>query len=598
MTRRHRTDPVAGTAPNTRLSRRLASATRSYWHSLLVIFVVDLLAIPLLLLVPVPIKIAVDSVLGGKPLPAYLDVLFPDAVQQSDLRLLLAAAVMQVLVVVLAQLQLMASSVLRVRTGERLTLAMRERVFGHAQRLSLLRHDTRGSTDSVYRIQYDAAEVQKVTVDGLLTAATAAITLGTTVLVISLLDWELAVVGLLVSPLLVVLTRRYRLRVRPRYRDVKGIETDAMRVVQEALGALRVVKAFGQEDGERDRFSRRSGTGVDARIRLAVAEGTFGLLVNLVTAVGTASVLLIGVRHVQSGALTLGELLMVIAYLSQLYSPLKTISKKVATLQSSLASAERVFEFLDEPDDVIQAPHAVPLHTARGEVEFRHVSMGYGDGPEVLHDVCFRVEPDTTVGVFGATGAGKTTMVSLLVRFFDPNAGAVLLDGIDLRELRVADLRRQVALVLQDPVLFSTSIAENIRYARPDASPGEVIAAAERADAHDFITAMPSGYDSLVGERGLRLSGGERQRISLARAFLKDSRILVLDEPTSSVDIATEARILAAMDRLVQGRTSFLIAHRASTLKDCDMTLELAHGRLLNVTRVRDAQARQMGEVS
>lgn len=575
----------------------MASEIRPYSRSLLVIFVVDLLATPLMLLAPVPIKIAVDNVLGGEPLPEYLDMLLPDALEQSNESLLLAAATMQVLVVVLAQLQLMASSVLRVRTGERLTLATREKVFGHAQRLSLQRHDTRGSTDSVYRIQYDAAELQKVTVDGLLTAATSAITLATMIVVIALLDWQLAAVGLLVSPLLVVLTRRYRLRVRPRYRDVKGIETDAMQVVQEALGALRVVKAFGQEDGERDRFSRRSGTGVDERIRLAMAEGTFGILVNLVTAVGTAAVLFIGVRNVQTGELTLGELLMVIAYLSQLYSPLKTISKKVATLQSSMASAERVFEFLDEPGDVIEAPHAVSLHRARGEVEFRHVSMSYGGGPEVLHDVSFRVEPDTAVGILGPTGAGKTTLVSLLVRFFDPTAGEVLMDGVDLREYRVADLRRQVAFVLQDPVLFSTSIAENIRYARPDASPREVVAAAERADAHDFITAMPAGYDTRVGERGLRLSGGERQRISLARAFLKNGRILVLDEPTSSVDIATESRILAAMERLMAGRTSFLIAHRASTLKDCDMTLELAQGRLVRATDLRDGKARQMGEV-
>lgn len=571
------TDPE----PRRRLFRRLSSEVRPYAGSVLVIFLVDLLATPLMLLAPVPLMLAVDGVLGGKPLPSYVEVLLPDVVTATSGRLLLAAAVLQVLVVGLSQLQQMGSYVLRVRTGENMTQALRERLFAHAQRLSLRRHDTRGSSDSVYRIQNDAAELQKVTVDGLLTTATAAISLGTTVVVVARLDWQLAAVGMLVSPLLVVFTRRYRLQVRPRYRDVKGIETTAMQVVHEALGALRVVKAFGQEDGERDRFSRQSSTGVHARIRLAVAEGVFGLRVNVVTAVGTAAVLFIGVRHVQSGVLTLGELLMVIAYLSQLYGPLKTISKKAATLQSSLASAERVFEFLDEPDDVPQAPHAVPLVRARGDVEFRHVSMRYGQGPEVLHDVSFRVEHDTTVGIFGATGAGKTTLVSLLVRFYDPTAGAVLLDGLDLRAYRLADLRRQVAFVLQDPVLFSTSIAENIRYARPDASFDEVVAAAEQADVHQFIEGLPDGYDTLVGERGMRLSGGERQRISLARAFLKDGRILVLDEPTSSVDVATEARILAAMDRLSRGRTTFLIAHRTSTLARCDAWVELRGGRLL-----------------
>ena len=578
------------------LSRRFLSEVRPYWGSLLLIFAVDLLATPLMLLAPVPLKIAVDNVVGDQPLPSYVDVLLPDALS-SGANLLLAAAILQVLVVGLAQLQQLGSYVLRVRTGEVMTQALRERLFAHAQRLSLRRHDSRGSSDSVYRIQYDAQEVQKVTVDGLLTTAAAAVTLAATVIVVARLDWQLAAVGLLVSPLLVHLTRRYRLRVRPRYRDVKGIETNAMQVIQEAMGALRVVKAFGQEDSERDRFSQRSRTGVEARIRLAAAEGFFGLLVNVVTALGTAAVLFIGVRHVQQGTLTLGELLMVIAYLSQLYEPLKTISKKAATLQSSFASAERVFEFMDEPHDVPQAPHAVPLLRARGDVEFRHVSMRYAGGPEVLHDLSFRVEKDATVGIFGATGAGKTTLVSLLVRFYDPTAGAVLLDGLDLRGYQVADLRRQVAFVLQDPVLFSTSIGENIRYARPNASLADVVAAAEQADAHEFIGRLPDGYDTVVGERGMRLSGGERQRISLARAFLKDGRVLVLDEPTSSVDVASEARILEATERLARGRTTFMIAHRASTLARCDMWVELRGGQLSDASRPQAAGYEPLGGV-
>lgn len=578
------------------LSRRFLSEVRPYWGSLLLIFAVDLLATPLMLLAPVPLKIAVDNVVGDQPLPSYVDVLLPDALS-SGANLLLAAAILQVLVVGLAQVQQLGSYVLRVRTGEVMTQGLRERLFAHAQRLSLRRHDSRGSSDSVYRIQYDAQEVQKVTVDGLLTTAAAAVTLAATVIVVARLDWQLAAVGLLVSPLLVHLTRRYRLRVRPRYRDVKGIETNAMQVIQEAMGALRVVKAFGQEDSERDRFSQRSRTGVEARIRLAAAQGFFGLLVNVVTALGTAAVLFIGVRHVQQGTLTLGELLMVIAYLSQLYEPLKTISKKAATLQSSFASAERVFEFMDEPHDVPQAPHAVPLLRARGDVEFRHVSMRYAGGPEVLHDLSFRVEKDATVGIFGATGAGKTTLVSLLVRFYDPTAGAVLLDGLDLRGYQVADLRRQVAFVLQDPVLFSTSIGENIRYARPNASLADVVAAAEQADAHEFIGRLPDGYDTLVGERGMRLSGGERQRISLARAFLKDGRVLVLDEPTSSVDVASEARILEATERLARGRTTFMIAHRASTLARCDMWVELRGGQLSDASRPQAAGYEPLGGV-
>jgi ATP-binding cassette subfamily B protein len=533
-----------------------------------------------MLLVPVPVKIAVDSVLGDEPMPGYLAPLVPDAWASTDAGLLLFAAALQVLVVLLVQLQQLASYGLRTRTGEALTQRIRDRLFAHAQRLSLLRHETKGSTDSVYRIQYDAMAVQKVTVEGLLTTVTATVTLLTTVAVIAALNWRLALVGLLVSPVLVVLTRGYRVRVRPRYRDVKDIESDAMRVVHEALSGLRVVKAFGQEDAELERFDRRARAGLSARVRLAWAEGWFGLLVNLVTAVGTAAVLLIGVRDVQRGVLSLGELLMVIAYLSALYGPLKTISRKAASVQTSLASAERVFEFLDEPVDVEQRAHCRPLVRSAGLVELDRVSLAYDGGPPVLSEVSLRVEPGMRVGVTGLTGAGKTSLVSLLVRFYDPTAGRILLDGVDLRDYCLADLRRQVAVALQDPVLFSTSIAENIRYARPDADLDEVVAAAEQADAHGFVSALPLGYDTPVGERGMRLSGGERQRISLARAFLKGGSILVLDEPTSSVDVRTEATILEAMRRLMEGRTTFLVTHRASALDVCDVRIELAGGRL------------------
>jgi ATP-binding cassette subfamily B protein len=579
--------------PGRRLWRCLLGEVRPFWRQVLVILVLDLLATPLLLLSPVPIKIAVDNVLGDKPVPSYLDRL-PGAVTGSD-RLLLVAAVLQVLVVLLLQLQQLLSYGLRTRTGEALTQRVRDQLFAHAQRLSLGLHEARGSTDSVYRIQYDAMAVQRVTVEGVLTTLVASVTLVTTIVVIAALDWQLALVGLLVSPLLVLLTRGYRVRVRPRYRDVKEIESAAMRVVQEALAGLRVVKAFAQEDGELARFDRRSGAGVRARVSLAWAEGWFGLLVNLVTALGTAAVLYLGVRHVQSGALTLGELLMVVAYLSQLYSPLRTISRKAASAQTSLASAERVFEFLDEPVDVHQRRDARPLTRATGLVELERVSMSYDGGPPVLSDVSVRVEPGMHLGIRGVTGAGKTTLVSLLVRFYDPTAGRILLDGTDLRDYRLADLRSQVAVALQEPTLFSASIADNIRYARPDASLREVAAAADQADAHGFISGLPEGYDTPVGERGMRLSGGERQRISLARAFLKGGRILVLDEPTSSVDVATEARILEAMKRLMQARTTFLIAHRASTLADCDACLELAHGRVVGVEDRRGERAPARG---
>jgi ATP-binding cassette, subfamily B, bacterial len=291
-------------------------------------------------------------------------------------------------------------------------------------------------------------------------------------------------------------------------------------------------------------------------------------------------VLFIGVRDVRSGTLTLGNLLLAMAYLGKLYDPLKSLGKQLATKQRALASAERAFALLDETPDVPERPNARPLARAGGTISFQDVSFGYGDGPAVLHHVTFDVPPGARVGIAGRTGAGKTTLMNLLTRFYDPHSGRVLLDGVDLRDYRLADLRNQFAIVLQEPVLFSASIAENIGYGRAGATQDEIVAAARAADAHGFIEALPQSYETQVGERGMCLSGGERQRISLARAFLKDAPILILDEPTSSVDLKTEAAIIAAMERLMSGRTTFLIAHRPPMLERCDLLLRVDKGRV------------------
>src|SRR6266513_2437696 len=566
------------------LYRRLLRQARPYWLHLTVLFGIGLLASPIALLNPVPLKIVVDSVLGSHPLPAWLAAALPAAATRSPTTLLAVAIGLLLGVAALTQLQALANRFMQAYVGERLVLGLRTQLVKHAQRLSLSYHDSKGSADSLYRIQQDAAVIDKIMVEGIIPFVAAAITLAMMIVVTARLDWQLALVALGVSPPLFMLSRLYRPRMRRQSRQVKKLESSALAVVQETLGALRVVKAFGQESRETDRFVHRSTEGVSARIRLALMEGRFGVLVGLTSALGTAAVLLIGARHVGAGVLTLGQLWMVLTYLGQLYEPLKTISKKAAGIQSYLASAERAFGLLDERPEVPERPHARAIGRAVGAVAFRHVSFAYGPDRPVLHAVSLEIEPVTRLGVVGATGAGKTTLISLLTRFYDPLEGAILLDGVDLRDYKLLDLRRQFAVVLQDAVLFSFSIAENIAYAAPGATKDQVIAAAQAANAHEFIERLPQGYETQVGERGVKLSGGQRQRIALARAFLKDSPVLILDEPTSSVDAKTEAAIVEALERLKQGRTVIVISHRSTTLAGCSAFLTVDGGRVVAQT--------------
>ncbi len=565
---------------NRNLYWRLWQEVRSAWIYFLAMFLLSLLAPPLALLTPVPVKLAVDNVLGSRPVPHLLQTLLPATVPRSPGAMLAVAVGLVVLVALLSQLRDFANTLLATYTGEKLLRRFRARLFRHAQRLSLSYHDTRGTADSIYRVQYDAAAIQNIAVDGIVPFIASSITLVSMMAVTARINWKLALVGLGISPLIFAVSRSSRRRLRRQSREVKKLESSALTVVQEVLGAARVVKAFGQEEREEHRFVQRSNEGMRARIRMALAEGSFGLVVALITAAGMAAVLFLGVRDIQAGRLTLGNLLLVMGYLAQVYAPLKTISKKMASMQSHLAGAERAFALLDELPDVPERPNALGLVRASGAVSFCQVSFAYARTRPVLSDITFDLAPGTCLGIAGTTGVGKTTLVNLLTRFYDPTAGRILLDGVDLRDYRLADVRNQFAIVLQEPVLFSTTIAENIAYARSQATSAEIIAAAKAANAHDFISRLPQGYETLVGERGMCLSGGERQRVAIARAFLKDAPILILDEPTSAVDVKTEAAIVEAMERLRRGRTSFIVTHRASALRNCDRLLIIEHGRV------------------
>jgi len=568
---------------NLLLYRRLGQQARPYWCQFLGILLLSLLSPPLALLAPLPLKIAVDNVVHSHPLPRFLDAWLPEALKQSPQSVLLFAVLLLVGVTVATELRDLSSQWLAAYTGEKLLRNFRAQLFRHVQRLSLSYHDTKGTADSVYRIQSDATSVQRIVVESVVPSISSALTLAAMAYVTFRINWQLALVAMSVSPAIYLLSRAYRKRLRHQSREVKKLESSALSVIQEVLGATRVVKAFGQEDREDERFARKSNEGMGARLKLVLMERRFGLFVALLTALGTAAVLFVGIRNVLFSAMTLGDLLLVMGYVAKLNTPLKTIGKKMAGMQSNLASAERAFALLDEARDVVERPNARPLARALGAMAFRNVSFAYDRERSVLRDISFEIEAGTCLGIAGTTGAGKTTLVSLLTRFYDPTAGEILLDGVDLRDYKLADLRNQFAIVLQEPVLFSTSIAENIAYARPGASEAEIVAAAKAANAHDFIVRLPQGYDTLVGERGMRLSGGERQRISIARAFLKDAPILILDEPTSSVDVKTEAAIVEAMEHLALGRTTFIITHRASALNHCDLILRIELGRVMTL---------------
>ena len=530
------------------------------------------------LLKPWPLAVIVDSVLGTAPLPSWLRSSL-GALSKESLLLTLAAAV---LVLHLGQSAISsAQNFIAIQIGLSGLRRVRVEVFACLQRLSLRFHQGSRSGDIIHRAAWDTYSFQTLFQQGWITSATATLSLVSMSVWMWLLNPPLTLVSLAIVPVLLLVMKRFGSRMTQRGTDAQQADSLVTSFVQQSIAALPLIQSYTREALEENAFTARTSVAMEKRLSQHSWELIYWLVISAVFALGTATIIWIGSRQVLAGKLTVGELLIFLAYLAQLYEPLNQLSHVGATIANAKVGTQRVFEILDAPEEVKDAPNARALVKSRGEVEFDQVSFSYQPAQPVLQNLSFRLSAGQSAALIGPSGVGKTTLMNLLPRFFDPTQGGVKLDGVDLRELKLKDLRTQVALVLQEPILLPASIAENIAYGKPGASRPEIEAAARAANADGFIAKFPNGYETVVGDGGTRLSVGERQRLNLARAFLKDAPILLLDEPTSALDADSEAAVVESLFNLMKGRTTLMVAHRLTTISRVDKILVLQDGRLI-----------------
>jgi ABC-type multidrug transport system fused ATPase/permease subunit len=529
------------------------------------------------LLLPWPLKIVVDSVLGSRPLPAWLNDRFGGIDRVTVLALaVLAGLAFTLLVNGLA----VAMSYVNTRLEQGIILDFRSDLFHHAERLSVAYRDHVSTGRLIYAINFESIAAGRL-VMALQPLAQGVLTMVGMAWITFQIDHLLALLAVIVVPVLYYAIGYYATHMQPRLLQVKGLEADALSVIHDAMSMVPVVTAFGREDHELSRFRRQSLTTLGARVGITVRQTLFSLCVNMTTATGTALVLGAGSYQALRGRLTAGDLLVVLAYVAAVYKPLESISYTLGSVQDNLTGLRMGFNILDTKPAIQEAPDAETLPRIAGSVKFEDVCFSYPGRVDTLKRISFDVSPGQVVAIVGPTGAGKTTLASLIPRFYDPMSGRISIDGRDIRGLTLRSLRDHISIVPQEPLLFSGTIADNIRYGRLDATMDEVIAAATAANAHDFIRRLSDGYDTQIGERGVRLSGGERQRLCVARAFLKNATILILDEPTASIDSRTEGVILDALDSLMVGRTTFMIAHRLSTIRHADVIVVMDGGAIV-----------------
>jgi ATP-binding cassette subfamily B protein len=553
-----------------------------YRRRMSLLAVLLLMEIVLGALQPWPLSIVIDNVLNSAPFPEPIRQWLPPLTGDYRTRVVVLVAVVigGVVLQVINQFVTANATQEQVATGQRMVYDLRYKLFAHMQALGLHHHVTTSTGESVYRIDVDAYSIENLVMSGLFPLATSVASLCVMFVILFRMNATVAMVSLVVGPFLYACLRYYSSKMVTREERVKELEAKLIGRLYETFSAMRLVKSFAREPYEGTRYVALGKEAMNARIAITWQQSLFAVVVSTITILGTALVVIVGGIQVLNNQLSVGKIYVVIQYLGAVYGPLAAIAHTSGQLQGALAGAKRVramFARLPETDD---APDTIDATTIKGELEFDGVGFAYPDGTPVLHDIRFSARPGEMVALVGLTGAGKTTLVSLIPRFYDATAGAVRIDGEDVRRFRVRELRERIAIVLQDPILFSGTIAENLRYGRLDATREEIEDAARAAHAHDFVSRLPKGYDTEIAEAGGGLSGGERQRLSVARAIVKNAPILILDEPTSSLDAISEEIVFSALRRLRAGRTTIVIAHRLSTVQDADRILVLDGGHI------------------
>jgi len=472
------------------------------------------------------------------------------------------------------------SNILLIKIGLKALLHLRTQLYTVLQALPLQFHDARRSSDSSFRVAYDSQSIQTIYNRGFATIFGAVVTPVSALVIMLRMNWQLTVISLLVLPPVVWSIRHYGDRIRKESTTIQERESDLLATVQEGIGSIRMVQAFGRESFEVSQFVRHATRSLEANFRMNITSSRSALVVSTLMALGSAAMYGVGSAQVIKGALSLGDLTVFVAYLATLYQPIEQLTYTAWALEGAAAGAQRCFEVIDREEETKDAPGAIDLPAVKGEITMAGISFAYDPKAPVLKGVDLAIAPGETVAFVGGTGAGKSTLLSLVPRFYDPTSGIVRIDGHDLKSVTKTSLRAQIGMVLQDTILFSSSIRENIAYGREGATEDEIIEAAKKAQAHDFIMAQPQGYDTPVGERGGHLSVGQRQRLGIARAFLKDAPILLLDEPTSALDPSTEKAIMETIADLMEGRTTIIITHRLSTVHHLGRVVLLEHGRI------------------